>query len=1846
METSHLMNSTAKLSNSINTIGYAAFNSKGTITRNDILSSYSTEALSAVWKAVATFVIKNYQSGKGTFIKGFGTFTFTNIEYSLEGTTNQFNRDIKLRRPVFIMSPEFVEGFRPGQYTKTGGLIYYTQKPNNSIGIVKLNLAELSYGVSITKEEFANMLHHLIKDMSEQIKSGTFKNRELPGLGVFMVRANVFGMKFINEFNNEVMRIPQKLIFTKKNIGLFMDTTNTNGAPMDDLPNAEKAMDDIRAKTSVITKITQNGERWLQNKMDINLQKDILNSTRECNNNSLENTDHTKRFTSKDFFASKLKSKSQRNFFNNKETTFITKNNGTTTLYKLIALNLPCEILEAIVCCKGQIIKEMKVYDRRNNGIISKFELIRSLNKANIHPSLPMNVINDIVNIYTGNIDYVEYSKIITCLLKEVKIILKENNINYDYGTSTNNNNNTSNDSSFNKSFNNKFKLGPNQSMKRSMSSTAEFGAAAKKAMLLNEYKNLVVNVDEVENEIKSIKIIFQQIMQSLISSARTCEYKSFLPSFDKKISYVDLNVILHKFSITYTVEKIFKILKYIHIDNPTSFTLDTFNTKLNQCKVTTYEMTSEQLNAVFNRVNDIITSNGGKSFLFTTTNSTNNKEPPILSLQTFISLLKPKVNYSTNILSMIFNKLTSGKDSITLNEYISKYENTNTSLTVRYYDDSCTRIKHHIKQLKITTNDYYNILLSYNYLRDSNTLTKEHFVLAMLQEPYTPPFTEEQLAFIYSQMDNDHNNRVDRNEFKKAINREQDSLIKMQDIVKRLNLEINDLAFRLQLKKDVNEKLTFYQFKTKMRNMDCTFTNEFIESIYVELCGSLENTLYTFDLFKALNVFKKENFITTNTETFKANFISNIQSSVDYHTLKTSFEHVDKVYNGKISKAKFCDIINRFTSEFNDEDIMKFVRITNLTDPYTYEVIYTNFLNLIYYNAKLDLFLICIDELKKLLVSPICNNDINKLITHINNSNVNYTSTHDTASISLDTMLNYLKSCMPSEYKDKLFKTTISKFDLDADGKITYNDIKGIVLRYMNTHFFKYENNEKGALVNLYNTDKLSDDEFKKIVKEIKTKLKMKNINDVGLFKKLDKDGDGFISNYDFSIGLGNIMEIAPAIKDKLFDYIDYYKNGQVDLETFLLRFKEFKSSAIVIENNNKIENEIINAFAEWLSITNDKLTDTEIFALLDNDKDGLISLQDFRYFVIDSLKFSLNEINDYKLERVMQSISLTKNKNIGLGDIKEFITRIHSRSGDTKHHGYYVDLKETFKETKNQNLYKDKKNLDWIASAIEKFGMFISERFGSLEEFYNKYADGQSGKFKYDNFEEFHKKNYECFYGFNLTKDELIAIYTSLDSQKKNFLTIDDLKHKLNLFDFYKKMHFDVKTFITKNFPTNVDAFKYFLTPNINNIISSGNNKPFRNYITKKEFFDGLNYLMPKKYTTDTILKYYNNYFVPKTQQDNNSTNNNNNWLDQITFSTFSFVYYDIAVSNDETKMRRTYTQLTKLNTSRSAIFSKTKNGFSLPKQPFQTLPHPKLETPFDIDPLEKLRKLIHSSSKDYLTLIRKSIIESGNGIVNQYEFRNIIKSLGLGLTSVEIETIINTSGKTRDNKINLNDFYKFVANDDKNLIKAQLNIKSTLADIKQLLYKYYSNPKLAFEFSDNNKTNQMDFDTFKCIIGEMYKRECKQTPNFALLKETFDVIDLRKDGYIDMNEWTNSFGRNKGKLDLITNKKQVSSLRQWETSDGVIAIYKAIAHNKKVIWDKVKGVSFGKGNGAVVQEDNLIKVLKEVFPDLKLTNTQWKMIVEIADKDPSSDLIHFEQFIKIVEHCATKAKSQPRI
>ena len=78
-----------------------------TLDPEKILEEFTQEELDACWEALCINIIQNYQKGKGTFIKGFGTFTFKNPELNLEGTTNGIFRDKKLRYPIFIVSKEF-----------------------------------------------------------------------------------------------------------------------------------------------------------------------------------------------------------------------------------------------------------------------------------------------------------------------------------------------------------------------------------------------------------------------------------------------------------------------------------------------------------------------------------------------------------------------------------------------------------------------------------------------------------------------------------------------------------------------------------------------------------------------------------------------------------------------------------------------------------------------------------------------------------------------------------------------------------------------------------------------------------------------------------------------------------------------------------------------------------------------------------------------------------------------------------------------------------------------------------------------------------------------------------------------------------------------------------------------------------------------------------------------------------------------------------------------------------------------------------------------------------------------------------------------------------------------------------------------------------------------------------------------------------------------------------------------------------------------------------------------------------------------------------------------------------
>ena len=132
-------------------------------------------------------------------------------------------------------------------------------------------------------------------------------------------------------------------------------------------------------------------------------------------------------------------------------------------------------------------------------------------------------------------------------------------------------------------------------------------------------------------------------------------------------------------------------------------------------------------------------------------------------------------------------------------------------------------------------------------------------------------------------------------------------------------------------------------------------------------------------------------------------------------------------------------------------------------------------------------------------------------------------------------------------------------------------------------------------------------------------------------------------------------------------------------------------------------------------------------------------------------------------------------------------------------------------------------------------------------------------------------------------------------------------------------------------------------------------------------------------------------------------------------------------------------------------------------------------------------------------------------------------MIKEFKIGLTNKEIDFIISKCGSTSyNNKINFRDFMKYLKGQEHLLKEGNNNIALFIGEIKSLIYKYYSNPIICFQNNDVDHSGQIDFEKYKNLIFDMYTRNRQEIPNFILIKNSYDALDLRKDGIIDIKEW----------------------------------------------------------------------------------------------------------------------------
>ena len=166
--------------------------------RENILAKFTQKELDSCWESLSVNIIQNYQRGKATWIKGFGTFTYKGTEVNLEGVTNEIIKDKKERLPVFLVSKEFNENLKPGEYTKEYGIRYFITKENKNIPIVNLNYSEIAFSLSMPKDKVFLIIKNLIQHINDAILKKKFKINARIGSSPFETK--YFGSKIRRKF--------------------------------------------------------------------------------------------------------------------------------------------------------------------------------------------------------------------------------------------------------------------------------------------------------------------------------------------------------------------------------------------------------------------------------------------------------------------------------------------------------------------------------------------------------------------------------------------------------------------------------------------------------------------------------------------------------------------------------------------------------------------------------------------------------------------------------------------------------------------------------------------------------------------------------------------------------------------------------------------------------------------------------------------------------------------------------------------------------------------------------------------------------------------------------------------------------------------------------------------------------------------------------------------------------------------------------------------------------------------------------------------------------------------------------------------------------------------------------------------------------------------------------------------------------------------------------------------------------------------------------------------------------------------------------------------------------------
>lgn len=190
--------------------------------------------------------------------------------------------------------------------------------------------------------------------------------------------------------------------------------------------------------------------------------------------------------------------------------------------------------------------------------------------------------------------------------------------------------------------------------------------------------------------------------------------------------------------------------------------------------------------------------------------------------------------------------------------------------------------------------------------------------------------------------------------------------------------------------------------------------------------------------------------------------------------------------------------------------------------------------------------------------------------------------------------------------------------------------------------------------------------------------------------------------------------------------------------------------------------------------------------------------------------------------------------------------------------------------------------------------------------------------------------------------------------------------------------------------------------------------------------------------------------------------------------------------------------------------------------------------------------------------------------------------------------------------------------------------------MARLKELMILHMNSTGDAFKLVtyfltlqfDQSSAQKLCYEDFSKLAVELHRLAGEAQPTYAIIKDLFDTIDIRKDGVIDLNEWEQTFGGiTEGSKSLTI---RATPLSTWENSREAKAIGSLIARNRKLL--KTNLDQRGQGNmldfaSAKALMQNL---LQQNYPGLD--DEKLKVILRPSQAGPEGSY-DFDQFLNIL-------------